>query len=37
VAKQVADLRGLSETEVGRISSENFDRLFVRVVSENGA
>lgn len=37
VAKQVADLRGLSETEVGRISSGNFDRLFVRVVSENGA
>ncbi len=37
VARQVAQLRGLSEEEVGRISSENFDRLFSRVVSELNA
>lgn len=37
VAKQVAELRGISQEEVGRISSENFDRLFARVVSEIGA
>lgn len=34
VARQVAQLRGLSEEEVGRISSDNFDRLFQRVVSK---
>jgi len=34
VARQIAQLRGLNEEEVGRISSDNFDRLFPRVVSE---
>ena len=33
VAEQIAQLRGLAVEEVGRLSSENFDRLFSRVVS----
>jgi TatD DNase family protein len=37
VARQVAELRGVAAEEVGRLSSDNFDRLFTRVVSETGA
>ena len=31
VAQQIADLRGLSREQVGRITSDNFDTLFARV------
>lgn len=31
VAQQIAELRGLSSEEVGRVTSENFDRLFSTV------
>lgn len=33
VAQQVAQLRGISAEEVGRITSANFDRLFAGVVA----
>jgi TatD DNase family protein len=33
VAKQIGDLRGLSPEEVGRITSDNFERLFTRITA----
>ena len=33
VAKQIGDLRGLSPEEVGRITSDNFERLFTRTTA----
>jgi TatD DNase family protein len=33
VAKQIGDLRGLSQEEVGRITSDNFERLFARIAA----
>jgi TatD DNase family protein len=33
VAKQIGDLRGLSPEEVGRITSNNFERLFTRTTA----
>jgi TatD DNase family protein len=33
VAKQIGDLRGLSQEEVGRITSDNFERLFARIAT----
>jgi TatD DNase family protein len=33
VAKQIGDLRGVSPEEVGRITSDNFERLFARIAA----